>query len=132
MSDETTPVNYQAMYTPDGTPVEPTPEPQPVDAEGVLVPTPEPTPDPTPDPTPEPSDLSATGFVSVNIDSVGKLRLRAEASVDSDIVTKLVSGTVLKVINSDNPEWTLVETLDGQVGYVKSIFVIEAPAPDPE
>ena len=81
-------------------------------------------------PTPAPD--SGDTFVAVNLD-VGTLRFRADASTESDVVDALADGTVLRVINDENPDWLFVEIAgedSPRRGYVKKVFVVETPAPD--
>jgi hypothetical protein len=79
-------------------------------------------------------DVTPEGtFVRVDIDPVAKLRVRDEASNDGEIIGSLRVDTVLRVVDTANPDWTLVETeVDGEVvqGYVKNTYVAPTSAPN--
>jgi hypothetical protein len=72
-------------------------------------------------------------FIRVTIDPVAKLRLRDVPSIDGVILGSLVNDTVLRVINSDNSDWALVETeIGGEVvrGYVKLAYTVAMSVPN--
>jgi len=62
-----------------------------------------------------------------------KLNLRKDPSVDGEILSAIVEGTVLQVIDAANAEWCLVATVTDigvtMTGYVKNDFIIETSAP---
>jgi uncharacterized protein YgiM (DUF1202 family) len=71
-------------------------------------------------------------YVKVDLDPVGKLRLRSAPSMDGEILGTFVTGTVFLVLDDSNPEWYEVVTGDGDggvSGYVKKAFVTDAPEP---
>jgi len=71
-------------------------------------------------------------YVKVDLDPVGKLRLRSEPSLEGEILGTFITGTVFLVLDDSNPEWYEVVSGDGDggvSGYVKKAFVTDAPEP---
>jgi hypothetical protein len=71
-------------------------------------------------------------YLTINTKECAKLRLREDSSTESDVVDILVPENVMRVLNSDNPEWYFVEVVNGNTpmrGYVKKSLVVESPAP---
>jgi len=64
------------------------------------------------------TDPETTAIVNVDV-----LRLRSGPSTDYDILDRLMFGTILQVIGSDN-EWIQVMTADGKKGWVHGDFVV--------
>ena len=55
------------------------------------------------------------------VTSQSGLKLRADASIESDVITVLPSGDIVDVISSQG-EWIKVETDDGNKGYVNANY----------
>jgi hypothetical protein len=146
MSDESTPVNYGAMYDAGTAPVEPVDIEEvpaadealvevPVEDSSVEVPAEDapveapveetPVEEVTVDDVP---DIYGTKF-KVDIDDALKLNLRSKAEAGSKIVSILLNNTVLTAlsISEDDPEWLFVQVDEtSETGYVKKLYVTEA------
>lgn len=51
------------------------------------------------------------------------LRFRESPSLTARIITNLPKNTGLKVLDTSNPEWTKVQTSNGQTGYVSTQYI---------
>jgi uncharacterized protein YgiM (DUF1202 family) len=91
---------------------EPTPEPEP---ESEPTPEPEPESEPTPEPEPEPARFVVTGTGPEG------LRIRAEATTDSDVIAQLPNGTEVEQIGeeveSGDFTWLNIRTPEGEEGW---------------
>lgn len=59
----------------------------------------------------------------VKVVKCDKLRVRAEASADSEVVTVVDKDTKLIFKNKTDADWTRVQTLTGKDGYVMSEYI---------
>lgn len=56
----------------------------------------------------------------------GAVNLRKDPTTESAIIGKLSKGTQLSVVESENDEWSKVQTSEGYSGYMSSQFIVES------
>lgn len=55
--------------------------------------------------------------------NTGRLNMRSKASLEGDVITQLVIGEEVKVVEEVDGDWSSVLTKDGRKGFVMSRFL---------